>query len=284
VACPNIRRKVWFCSQFKNQDRFQLNLLSFGPGCLKKLPRTPTLHRRKQHFPKSPLSSRWVCASSLPAPSGVFASLGSLPCSVPGVAAARVSEIFSTARRARSSSAWALVWQLPNDNSCIVTNKATPAPARPHRIRVASRATTCPRWRHCTGWRSFTPCRTCPCYTAQAWLCERDGETAGVIAVRPDCVDHLYLHPAYQGRGIGSTLLAVAQSVEEHLHLWTFSTRKMDAHRISGKPNEGTSPSPFMIRTTENQRQKPNHGWILNPHFPKCSDSNPFVAVPFTAR
>ncbi len=58
--------------------------------------------------------------------------------------------------------------------------------------------------------------------SAQVWLSERGGTAAGFIAFRPGWVDHLYIHPDYQRRGIGSALLAVAQSAEQFLRLWTF--------------------------------------------------------------
>ena len=45
----------------------------------------------------------------------------------------------------------------------------------------------------------------------------------GFIALEGDHVDHLYIAPAYQGRGIGDTLLAMAKEVRpDGLMLWTF--------------------------------------------------------------
>ena len=58
--------------------------------------------------------------------------------------------------------------------------------------------------------------------SAQVWLCERGGVAAGFIAFRPGWVDHLYIHPNHQRCGIGSALLAFAQSAEQFLRLWTF--------------------------------------------------------------
>ena len=57
---------------------------------------------------------------------------------------------------------------------------------------------------------------------AVIWLAEHSGIPAGFIAFRPGWVDHLYIHPDQQGCGIGSTLLALAQSAEPSLRLWTF--------------------------------------------------------------
>ena len=45
----------------------------------------------------------------------------------------------------------------------------------------------------------------------------------GFIALEGDHLDHLYIAPAYQGRGIGDTLLAMAKEVRpDGLMLWTF--------------------------------------------------------------
>src|SRR6266446_2538728 len=45
----------------------------------------------------------------------------------------------------------------------------------------------------------------------------------GFIALEGDHVDHLYIAPAYQGRGIGDTLLAMAKELRpDGLMLWTF--------------------------------------------------------------
>jgi GNAT superfamily N-acetyltransferase len=57
---------------------------------------------------------------------------------------------------------------------------------------------------------------------AAIWLSEHSGIPVGFIAFRPGWVDHLYIHPDHQGCGMGSTLLALAQSSEPSLRLWTF--------------------------------------------------------------
>ncbi|MEA3209532.1 MAG: hypothetical protein QOE70_2589 [Chthoniobacter sp.] len=57
---------------------------------------------------------------------------------------------------------------------------------------------------------------------AEIWLSEQGGAIAGFIAFRPGWVDHLYIHPNFQGRGIGSTLLALAKGSADSLRLWTF--------------------------------------------------------------
>ncbi len=52
---------------------------------------------------------------------------------------------------------------------------------------------------------------------------------AGMIAFRPGWVDQLYVLSEYQGKGIGHTLLGLAQADSDELQLWTF--QKNDAAR-----------------------------------------------------
>lgn len=56
----------------------------------------------------------------------------------------------------------------------------------------------------------------------EVWISERFGMVAGVISFRSGWVDHLYVHPEQQSSGIGGTLLALAQSCQPSLRLWTF--------------------------------------------------------------
>ena len=56
----------------------------------------------------------------------------------------------------------------------------------------------------------------------EIWLTEQAGVSTGFIAFRPGWVDHLYVHPDYQGRGHGRALLALAQASALSLRLWTF--------------------------------------------------------------
>ena len=49
-----------------------------------------------------------------------------------------------------------------------------------------------------------------------------DGGICGYIAFRPGWVDHLYIVPEAQGRGIGTALLACATERHDSLSLWAF--------------------------------------------------------------
>jgi ribosomal protein S18 acetylase RimI-like enzyme len=54
-------------------------------------------------------------------------------------------------------------------------------------------------------------------------VAEANQLVAGFIALEGDHVDHLYIAPAYQGRGIGDKLLATAKELRPNgLTLWTF--------------------------------------------------------------
>lgn len=56
----------------------------------------------------------------------------------------------------------------------------------------------------------------------QIWVAELADFVAGFIAFRTGWVEHLYIHPDCQRRGIGSNLLALAMASSDSLHAWTF--------------------------------------------------------------
>jgi putative acetyltransferase len=58
---------------------------------------------------------------------------------------------------------------------------------------------------------------------AEVWIAENEaGEPIGYIAFRPDFVEHLFIRPDAQGRGLGVTLLEKARADAVELSLWTF--------------------------------------------------------------
>jgi len=54
------------------------------------------------------------------------------------------------------------------------------------------------------------------------WIAEEGGVVRGFIAYREGFVEHLHVHPDYQGRGFGHALLQKAKSANARLQLWTF--------------------------------------------------------------
>jgi putative acetyltransferase len=63
--------------------------------------------------------------------------------------------------------------------------------------------------------------------TCKSWGYFEARELAGFIAFREDWIDHLYVLPTSQDRGIGSALLQVAQRTTRNLNLWTFQRNTM---------------------------------------------------------
>ena len=57
-------------------------------------------------------------------------------------------------------------------------------------------------------------------------VAERDGAIVGFIAELDGWVEHLYVAPAALGTGIGSQLIADAQSRNETLQLWCFADNR----------------------------------------------------------
>jgi ribosomal protein S18 acetylase RimI-like enzyme len=66
--------------------------------------------------------------------------------------------------------------------------------------------------------RVFTEC--------EVWVAERDGALVGMCAFRPGWLDHLYVHPAHQGTGIGTALLRKALESNDALQLWVFQSNE----------------------------------------------------------
>jgi GNAT superfamily N-acetyltransferase len=71
--------------------------------------------------------------------------------------------------------------------------------------------------------RVFTSC--------EVWGAFDNAAMTGMLAFREGWIDHLYVLPTAQGRGIGTQLLQVAQSSFDRLHLWTFQ-RNVRARRF----------------------------------------------------
>ena len=57
----------------------------------------------------------------------------------------------------------------------------------------------------------------------EVWVAEEDGTVVGFAVLGPELLDHLYVDPPEQGRGIGSALLGRAKELRpDGFRLWTF--------------------------------------------------------------
>ena len=67
--------------------------------------------------------------------------------------------------------------------------------------------------------------------TCQLWGSFERAKLVGFIAFRANWIDHLYILPSLQRRGIGTALLQVAKEQMQELSLWTFQ-RNLAARRF----------------------------------------------------
>ena len=57
----------------------------------------------------------------------------------------------------------------------------------------------------------------------EVWVAEVDGRVVGLAAIDGDLLGHLYVHPAAQGRGIGTALLEVVKRERpDGFRFWVF--------------------------------------------------------------
>jgi GNAT superfamily N-acetyltransferase len=62
---------------------------------------------------------------------------------------------------------------------------------------------------------------------AEVWIAEIAGEPVGYLALVDDILDHLYVAPDHQGRGVGSMLLAKAKALRPAgLQLYAFQRNR----------------------------------------------------------
>ncbi|MFI4973978.1 MAG: GNAT family N-acetyltransferase [Caulobacterales bacterium] len=62
--------------------------------------------------------------------------------------------------------------------------------------------------------------------TAEVWVAEGDDGPEGYIAFRPDFIEHLFVRPEAQDRGVGVMLLEKARVQTSELSLWTFQANE----------------------------------------------------------
>ena len=81
------------------------------------------------------------------------------------------------------------------------------------------------------------------------WVVEGDGHVVAFMAMRMDFIDHLYVHPDHQRRGVGKSLLDFARKKSPE-HVWLYTLQVNVNARAFYEKNGfvaeklGVSPSP----------------------------------------
>ncbi|HWT04937.1 MAG TPA: GNAT family N-acetyltransferase [Xanthomonadales bacterium] len=92
----------------------------------------------------------------------------------------------------------------------------------------------------------------------ELWVAEVEGSLTGFCAFNSDSVDHVFVHPAHQRRGVGTALLQKAKDAYDRLQLWTFQRNEIAlrfyelhgftvAERTDGKDNEEREPDVRLV-------------------------------------
>ena len=94
------------------------------------------------------------------------------------------------------------------------------------------------------------------------WVAERDGRVVGYAALADRLLEHLYVEPDSQGRGVGSALLArVMLESPERLELWTFQ-RNTPARRFYERRGFRAVES---TDGAENEEREPDVRYVWKP-------------------
>lgn len=56
------------------------------------------------------------------------------------------------------------------------------------------------------------------------WVTEASGSLTALMVLGVGSIEHLYVHPAWNGRGLGSQMLERAKREHTSLDLWTFQS------------------------------------------------------------
>ena len=96
----------------------------------------------------------------------------------------------------------------------------------------------------------------------KVWVVEMHNRPVAFLAMRDDFIDHLYVHPDYQKRGVGKALLEFARQLSpDHLWLYTLqaNVNAMAFYEKNGFVAEkfGVSPPPENEPDVEYHWRKP---------------------------
>jgi putative acetyltransferase len=96
----------------------------------------------------------------------------------------------------------------------------------------------------------------------KVFVVESDQHPVGFMAMRDDFIDHLYVHPDYQQRGIGKALLNFAHQLSPE-HIWLYTLQINTSARAFYEKNGfvaekfGISPPPENEPDVEYHWRKP---------------------------
>jgi putative acetyltransferase len=103
----------------------------------------------------------------------------------------------------------------------------------------------------------------------EVWVAEEDGQIAGMASLAEDVLDHLYVHPDFQGRGAGSALFEKVKELRPHgFTFWVFQqndrARTFYEHRgcrlvrlTDGSRNEEKTPDALYAWRPPDSRASP---------------------------
>lgn len=96
----------------------------------------------------------------------------------------------------------------------------------------------------------------------RVWVVDMDGRPVALIAMKENFIDHLYVHPDYQNRGIGTALLDYARELFPD-HIWLYTLQINSSARVFYERNGfvaekiGISPPPECEPDVEYHWRKP---------------------------
>jgi GNAT superfamily N-acetyltransferase len=115
----------------------------------------------------------------------------------------------------------------------------------------------------------------------ETWVCENEGRVVGFGALSGDMLEHLYVHPDAQGRGVGTDLLAHAKRLRPGgFRLWVFQKNERArrfyerngfflAELTDGGDNEEREPDA-LYEWSPSPQIVSREGWRTAPTQPVC--------------
>ncbi|HSK88458.1 MAG TPA: GNAT family N-acetyltransferase [Anaerolineales bacterium] len=93
----------------------------------------------------------------------------------------------------------------------------------------------------------------------KVWVVELNHRPVAFMAMQEDFIDQLYVHPDYQGRGIGKALLEYAHQLSPE-HLWLYTLQINSRARVFYEQN-GFVPEKFGISPPPESEPDVEYHW-----------------------